>query len=39
VSAEEFSNRVRDLGLGVSKIRGIWRIGCEVIHVDDREAT
>ncbi len=39
VSAEEFSNRVRDLGLGVSKIRGIWRIGCEVIHVDDQEAT
>jgi P4 family phage/plasmid primase-like protien len=36
VSAEEFSNRVRDLGHGVAKIRGIWRVGCELVHVDEQ---
>jgi len=35
VSAHEFSSRIRDLGLDVGKIRGVWRVGCELRGLDE----
>ena len=38
VSAHEFSSRVKDMGIGLAKSRGAWRVGCELRDLEDRGA-
>jgi len=35
VSAHEFSSRIRDMGLEVTKSRGVWRVGCELRNLPE----